>query len=96
MVHSFSFEGGEKLTTMGATWFVAYCYYDKIDKSERRWSKVSTASSRASVYRNTTEFHKFWLHRVLEMSDLNLATNTLGISAREVKAMARQLLGEAF
>ena len=96
MRHTFSFEGGNELTTMGAAWFVTYCYYDKIDKSENRWSNVGTSSSRANVYHNTTEFHRSWLHRVLEMSDLKLDKNTLGLSGREVKAMARQLLEEAF
>lgn len=96
MVHSFSFEGGNELTTMGAAWFVTYCYYDKIDKSENRWSKLSTASNRMSVYRRTAGLHKSFLHRVLEMSCLKLDKNTLGLSGREVKEMARQLLEEAF
>lgn len=96
MEYSFSFDGDKKLKTIGATWFVSYCYYDKIDKSERRWSKLSTASNRMSVYRRTAGLHKSFLHRVLEMSDLKLDKNTLGLSGREVKAMARQLLEEAF
>ena len=40
--HSFAFEGGEDLTTMGATWFVSYCYYDKIDPTHKNWKKVET------------------------------------------------------
>lgn len=27
--HNFSFEGGEILTGMGASWFVSYAYYKK-------------------------------------------------------------------
>ena len=96
MRHTFSFEGGNELTTMGAAWFVTYCYYDKVDKSENRWSKLSTASNRISVYRRTAGLHKYILHRVLEMSDLNLDKNTLGLSGREVKAMVKQLLKEVF
>ena len=29
--HNFSFEGGEILTGMGASWFVSYAYYEKVD-----------------------------------------------------------------
>ncbi len=31
--HNFSFEGGEILTGMGASWFVSYAYYQHIDKN---------------------------------------------------------------
>ena len=30
--HNFSFEGGEILTGMGASWFVSYAYYQHINK----------------------------------------------------------------
>lgn len=90
--HPFNFEDGEYLTTMGAVWFVSYCYYNKIDKIHLNWQNISTVSNRMSVYRRTADFHKFWLHRVLEMNDRNLNKNTLGLSGDEVKNMAKKLL----
>lgn len=90
--HPFHFDGGEYLTTMGAVWFVSYCYYDRIDKTHLNWKKISTASNRLSVYRRTVNFHKYWLNRVLEMSDGNLNKNTLGLSGQKVKTMAKKLL----
>ena len=35
--HNFSFEGGEILTGMGASWFVSYAYYEKVDTSNPDW-----------------------------------------------------------
>ncbi len=92
--HVFSFEGGEDLTTMGACWFVSYCYYKNIDNSHRNWDSVSTASNRISVYTSTKHYHKYWLSEVLNMSDANLNKNSLGLSGSQVKRMARELLAK--
>ena len=48
--HNFSFAGGDILSKMGATWFVSYAYYDRVDKNHRNWDRVSTAASRTSRY----------------------------------------------
>jgi|GEM_PF-1187451 len=90
--HSFAFEGGEYLTTMGATWFVSYCYYDKIDRTHRNWERVETHNSRQSVYRRTAHYHRFWLERVLEMDSERLSANTIGLTGDEVIKMAQALL----
>ena len=90
--HSFAFEGGEDLTTMGATWFVSYCYYDKIDRTHRNWERVETHNSRQSVYRRTDHYHRFWLERVLEMDSERLSANTIGLTGDEVIKMAQALL----
>ena len=90
--HTFSFLGGEDLTTMGATWFVSYAYYKYVDSSHKNWEKVSTANSRASVFNSTNQYHKYWLEQVLNMNDFNLAKNSIGLSAFEVKNMAKVIL----
>ena len=90
--HSFDFEGGEDLTTMGATWFVSYCYYDKIDRTHKNWERVETHNSRQSVYRRTAHYHRFWLERVLEMDSERLSANTIGLTGDEVIKMAKILL----
>lgn len=33
--HCFNFEGGEDLTTMGASWFVSYAYYCNVGSSHQ-------------------------------------------------------------
>ena len=90
--HVFLFTGGEELTTMGAVWFVSYCYYNHIDKNHLNWKKVSTWKNRVSVYNRTKKYYKFWLERVLEMEDRNIATNTIKLKPYMVKDMAKKLL----
>lgn len=90
--HPFNFNGGSELSSMGATWFVSYAYYTHIDKSHKTWEKLKTHPYRASVFRRTTHYHKYWLERILEMDEKRLNTNMLQIDASRVKEMARQLL----
>ncbi len=90
--HNFSFSGGEILSRIGATWFISYAYYEKIDKFHMNWNKVSTAQSRISKYYSGKEYHKAWLNEVLTMNPANLNKNTIGLDAQQVKMMARQIL----
>ena len=90
--HNFTFEGGEILTGMGASWFVSYAYYEKIDKTHRNWNRVSTTQSRLSRYNKGRAFHKTWLQEVLNMNPANLEKNTIGLSSSTTKKMAREIL----
>lgn len=95
-LHSFNFWGGEKLNVMGATWFVSYAYYTYIDKSHVAWCNVKTSQSRASVFRNSVDYHKFWLLQVLMMDNDNLNTNTLHLDAKTTKSMAQTILEKRY
>lgn len=90
--HDFNFEGGEILAKMGATWFVSYAYYNRIDKNHTNWARVSTTQPRQSKYNKGTDFHKSWLKEVISMNPANLCKNTIGLDAEQTKAMARELL----
>ena len=90
--HTFMFNGGEELTTMGAAWFVSYCYSKLINASHVNWKRVKTTSTRISVFNRTTNFHKYWLQKVLQMDEYNLDKNTIGLSGNQVKEMAHDLL----
>ncbi|WP_443738705.1 hypothetical protein [Treponema sp.] len=100
MRHSSRFEGGEDLTTMGASWFVSYCYYEFIDPAHNNWLKVKTWRNRVSVYESTKvcktnsgePLHKFYLKQIVYMDDNNLNKNSLDLSAKEIKAMVQKLL----
>lgn len=83
--HIFMFNGGDDLTTMGATWFVSYCYYKNIDSTHDNWKTVKTYNNRIAVYNSTTNNHKYWLNKVLQMDENNLNKNTLGLNGRQVK-----------
>ena len=90
--HNFNFWGGEKLTAMGATWFVSYAYYENIDNEHTNWKKVKTYSTRRNTYYGSREYHKFWLEQIADMNDLRLKTNKIGINPTETKRMAKAVL----
>lgn len=90
--HNFSFEGGEILTGMGASWFVSYAYYQKIDRTHKNWDRVATTQPRISKFNKGAEYHKAWLQEVIYMNPANLNKNTIGLTAEETKRMARELL----
>jgi len=90
--HTFNFEGGDELTTMGASWFVSYSFYYYKDKSHMNWQEILTYQSRINVFNRTKNFHVFWFERILEMNNSNLDKNEIGLSADKVKEMANILL----
>ena len=90
--HTVTFEGGEQLTTIGATFFVSYSYHLHVDPAHRHWESIKTKTSRISKINNSRQYHCAWLERVSQMSDANLSKNTLGLDGVKVKAMARAIL----
>ena len=58
--HDFNFEGGAYLTSMGASWFVSYMYFKKIDNKHNNWRNIKTAENRISTFNNTLKYHKFF------------------------------------
>ena len=90
--HEFNFEGGGKLTSMGATWFVSYAYYEKIDAEHKNWENVDTKQHRKRVYRNSREYHEFWLKQIINMNDSQLVKNQIGLKPIEIKRMAKAVL----
>ena len=90
--HAFAFEGGEQLTTIGATFFVSYLFYRHVDSTHRNWESIKTKTSRISTITSSKQYHRAWLKRVDDMSDANLGKNTLGLDGAKVKAMARAIL----
>lgn len=90
--HNFYFTGGEILTGMGASWFVSYAYYEKIDNTHRNRDRVATTQPRISKYKKGIAYHKDWLMEVISMNPDNLNKNTIGLDAYQTKEMARELL----
>ena len=90
--HDFNFEGGEYLTKMGASWFISYMYYKKIDNKHSNWRNVKTAENRISMFNKTLQYHKFWLEQIIKMDVIKLSTNIIGLSGTEVVRMASELL----
>lgn len=91
-VHNFSFPGGEILARIGASWFVSYAYYQKIDATHLNWNRVSTTRTRISYYQSGSPYHVTWLNEVLGMNPANLNKNTIGLDAQQIKRMAQEIL----
>lgn len=90
--HSFLFNGGEKLTTMGAAWFVSYSWYKTIDNKHLNWKNVNTYPNRISVFNSSSQYHNYWLQQITKMDEKNLDKNTIRLKGRDVIEMAQQLL----
>jgi len=90
--HVFSFEGGEQLTTIGATFFVSYLYYRHVDSTHSNWASIKTKNSRISTIDRSEQHHRAWLERIGGMNNTNLSKNTLGLDGAAVKKMALAVL----
>jgi len=92
--HAFNFPGGEKLTSIGASFFVSYLYSEHVDSTHCSWKSIETKSksSRVRTIIRSEQHHYSWLERVDQMSDANLSKNALGLGGAEVKVMARAIL----
>lgn len=55
--HIFLFEGGDKLTTIGATFFVSYLYYLHVDSTHKNWASIKTQRSRISTINSSKQYH---------------------------------------
>lgn len=86
--HIFSFEGGDKLTTIGATFFVSYLYYQHVDSTHKDWASIKTQQSRISTISSSKQYHRVWLSYIQNMSDSNLNRNSLGLKGPTIKKMA--------
>lgn len=91
MNHYYSFEHGEELTAMGASWFVSYSWFRYVDRTHLNWKKVKSYPSRISMYIRTKEYHKFYLEQIVKMSE-KLSTNKIGLTKNEVISKAKELL----
>ena len=90
--HLFNLEGGNDLTTLGASWFVSYSYFKYCDSKHLNWKTVGTCSSRQSVYNRTQKYHEYWLNAILKMDERNLNKNRLNLQGVDIKRMAKEIL----
>ncbi|MEZ8932262.1 MULTISPECIES: hypothetical protein [unclassified Vibrio] len=86
--HTFSFDGGDKLTTIGATFFVSYLYHLHVGTRHRNWASIKTQNSRISTINNSKNHYRAWLSHIQNMSDANLNRNSLGLEGSAIKQMA--------
>ena len=76
----------------GASFFVSYLYFLLIDSNHNNWQRIQNNSSRISRIRAYEDSWKSLLKKVLNMNDIKLNTNKIGLSAEQIKNMANELL----
>lgn len=86
--------GEDILRKMGATWFVSYMYFLKVDNHHTNWDRISTFPSRISWFNSSRLYHKSWLFQILLMDDGRLDTNWIDLSAAETKKMAQEIISK--
>ena len=92
--HRFSFEGGDVLSKMGATWFVSYAYHIRKDGKHKNWNNINKNDLKIRIGRfmPSTLYHRFWLCKIRNMDDARLNSKKIGLKATQVKQMAHELL----
>ncbi|MBR3810119.1 MAG: hypothetical protein IKK46_07420 [Clostridia bacterium] len=88
----FNFAGGKELTGIGASWFVSYMYYLKVDKAHLNWQNISNPMTRASKCANNSRYHKVWIDKIADMNPNRLKRNNLGLTGNDIISMANILL----
>lgn len=83
----------EDLKRCGASWFIVYCYYNKLDRSELRWEKAGSQKTRIYSYERIVSECNY-KEVVREVLKKRLRENSFGVPVSEVFEMARKLLGE--
>jgi len=67
--HTFSIEGGDQLTTIGATFFVSYLYHRHVDSTHLNWASIKTQKLRISTINRSQNYHRIWLSHIGGMSE---------------------------
>lgn len=88
----FKFAGGKHLTRIGASWFVSYMYYQKVDKTHSNWKNISNPMDRAEKCNKYSIYHKVWINEIVGMNPNRLRRNQLGLSGNDIISMAKILL----
>lgn len=90
--HAFSFYGGDLLGRMGAAWFVSYIYFKRVNNCHVSWREIGTAQTRIKWYERSMSYHRYWLDKIFSMDEKRLETNTLGLTAIQIKNMAIKVM----
>lgn len=88
----YKFAGGKQLTRIGASWFVSYMYYLKVDKTHSNWQNVSNPISRVTKCVKNSTYHKVWINEIVGMNHNRLNKNQLGLAGNDIISMAKVLL----
>lgn len=92
----FKCNGGEIFSNVGASFFISYLYYLKVDKNHKAWDNLESKNSkshRISLIEQSSIYYKDWIDYVTNvMIPSQLNKNEIGLSDIEVVDMAKKLV----
>lgn len=92
----FKCNGGQKLSYIGASFFISYLYYLKEDSTHKAWGTLKNEKSkkyRINAINRNEVYYKDWVTYVVELASPSpLKRNTIGLSDIEVIDMAKKLV----
>lgn len=92
--HAYPFYGGEFLGKMGAAWFVSHAYHEHVDAAHTNWNRIRTVRTRIAHFGKTFSYHRYWLDKVMSMDGKLLETNKIGLTAIQIKDMAKIVMSK--
>ena len=89
--HSFNFIAGDKLSKIGASFFIVYLYCEKIDKTKDEWKIIKTSKTRIAKMNSNKNYWNDWINEIKKMEPKKLGSNTMKVSGIEVIRRAKSL-----
>lgn len=89
--HSFNCIAGDKLSRIGASFFVIYLYNDRIDSTKDEWKVIKTNQTRIAKMNDNKCYWNDWINEIKKMDPQKLGSNTMGVSGVEVINRAKKL-----
>lgn len=84
------FEAGQKLSVVGASFFVSYLYFLLIDSTHSNWRLANTNST--TTVKSNKKYWCIWLEAIIYKDPSALGQNKIQLSGRDIIKMAKTLL----
>lgn len=96
MGYPFNCNGGQILSRIGASFFVSYLYYLKVDKNHLAWDTFKNKSlkrDRIKLINRYSIYYKDWVNYIINvLTPSPLIRNTIGLSDADVVDLAKKLV----
>ena len=95
MGYPFNCNGGQILSRIGASFFISYLYYLKVDTNHKAWDSFknkSVKTTRIKLINRYSIYYKDWVNYIIDViTPSPLIRNTIGLTDMEVVDMAKEL-----
>ena len=96
MGYPFKCNGGQILSRIGASFFISYLYYLKLDATHKAWDTFKNKSlkkTRIKLINRYSIYYKDWVNYIIDVIVPSpLQRNKIGLTDAEVVDMAKKLV----